>query len=256
MRMRKVSLDRKTRENTGACNFPQAARLALFLFPTNTASPMTSTDNFRQDFLRFALDCDVLRFGEFKTKSGRLSPYFFNSGLFNTGDSLAKLGRYYAEAALASNVKFDMIFGPAYKGIPLVSALAIGLAEKGHNLPYSFNRKEAKDHGEGGVIVGAPLAGRVLIVDDVITDGAAKREAIELVRAHGAEPAGVLIMLDRMERGTGTLSAVQELTAQFGIPVIAIAALPDVLALVSANNALTEFRGKIEVYRGKYGVVE
>jgi orotate phosphoribosyltransferase len=212
-------------------------------------------DTFRQDFLRFALECNVLRFGEFTTKSGRLSPYFFNSGLFNTGESLLKLGRYYAQAALASGIQFDMSFGPAYKGIPLVSALAIGLAEKGHNLPYSFNRKEAKDHGEGGLIVGAPLAGRVLIVDDVITDGAAKREAIELVRSHGAEPAGVLIMLDRMERGTGTLSAVQELTAQFGIPVIAIAALPDVLALVSANNALAEFRGKIEVYRGTYGVV-
>ncbi len=228
---------------------------AIFHEPT-TASPMTSLDTFRQDFLRFALECDVLRFGEFKTKSGRLSPYFFNSGVFNTGDSLAKLGRYYAEAALASGVPFDMIFGPAYKGIPLVSALAIGLAEKGHNLPYSFNRKEAKDHGEGGVIVGAPLAGRVLIVDDVITDGAAKREAIELVRAHGAIPAGVLIMLDRMERGAGTLSAVQELEAQFAIPVIAIAALPDVLALVSANNALTPFKDRIEVYRGKYGVVE
>ena len=217
---------------------------------------MTSINNFRQDFLRFALECDVLRFGEFKTKSGRLSPYFFNSGLFNTGDSLARLGRYYAEAALASGVKFDMIFGPAYKGIPLVSALAIGLAEKGHNLPYSFNRKEAKDHGEGGVIVGAPLAGRVLIVDDVITAGTSVRESVQLIRTHGAEPAGVLIMLDRMERGTGTLSALQEITAQFGIPVIAIAALPDVLALVGANTALTEFRGKIEVYRGKYGVVE
>ena len=217
---------------------------------------MTSMDTFRQDFLRFALECDVLRFGEFKTKSGRLSPYFFNSGLFNTGESLAKLGRYYAEAALASGIPFDMTFGPAYKGIPLVSALAIGLAEKGHNLPYSFNRKEAKDHGEGGLIVGAPLTGRVLIVDDVITAGTSVRESVQLIREHGAEPAGVLIMLDRMERGTGTLSAVQEVTAQFGIPVIAIAALPDVLALVSANNALIEFRGKIEVYRGKYGVVE
>ena len=213
-------------------------------------------DTFRQDFLRFALDCDVLRFGEFKTRSGRLSPYFFNSGLFNTGEALARLGRYYAAAALASGVAFDMTFGPAYKGIPLVSALAIGLAEKGHNLPYSFNRKEAKDHGEGGLIVGAPLAGRVLIVDDVITAGTAKREAIELVRAHGATPAGVLIMLDRMERGTGTLSAVQELEAEFGIPVIAIAALPDVLALVSANAALTEFKDKIEMYRESYGVVE
>ena len=217
---------------------------------------MTSTDTFRQDFLRFALECDVLRFGEFKTKSGRLSPYFFNSGLFNTGESLARLGRYYAQAALASGIQFDMTFGPAYKGIPLVSALAIGLAENGHNLPYSFNRKEAKDHGEGGLIVGAPLAGRVLIVDDVITAGTSVRESVQLIREYGAEPAGVLIMLDRMERGTGTLSAVQELTAQFGIPVIAIAALPDVLALVSANDALTEFRGKIEVYRGKYGVVE
>jgi len=217
---------------------------------------MTSQNSFRQDFLRFALECNVLRFGEFKTKSGRLSPYFFNSGLFNTGGSLAKLGRYYADAAIASGVKFDMIFGPAYKGIPLVSALAIGLAEKGHNLPYSFNRKEAKDHGEGGVIVGAPLAGRVLIVDDVITDGAAKREAIELVRAHGATPAGVLIMLDRMERGTGTLSAVQELEAQFGIPVIAIASLPDVLQLVGGDAALNEFMDKIEAYRVAYGVVE
>ena len=217
---------------------------------------MTSTDTFRQDFLRFALECDVLRFGEFKTKSGRLSPYFFNSGLFNTGESLARLGRYYAQAALASGIRFDMTFGPAYKGIPLVSALAIGLAENGHNLPYSFNRKEAKDHGEGGLIVGAPLAGRVLIVDDVITAGTSVRESVQLIREHGAEPAGVLIMLDRMERGTGTLSAVQEVTAQFGIPVIAIAALPDVLALVGANNALTEFRGKIEVYRGLYGVVE
>ena len=215
----------------------------------------TSMNNFRQDFLRFALECDVLRFGEFTTKSGRLSPYFFNSGLFNTGDTLARLGRYYADAALASGVQFDMIYGPAYKGIPLVSALAIGLAEKGHNLPYSFNRKEAKDHGEGGLIVGAPLAGRVLVVDDVITAGTSVRESVQLIRKHGAEPAGVLIMLDRMERGTGTLSAVQEVTAQFGIPVIAIASLPDVLALVSANNALTEFRGKIEVYRGKYGVV-
>ena len=217
---------------------------------------MTVADTFRQDFLRFALECDVLRFGEFKTKSGRLSPYFFNSGLFNTGESLLKLGRYYADAALASGIGFDMTFGPAYKGIPLVSALAIGLAEKGHNLPYSFNRKEAKDHGEGGLIVGAPLAGRVLIVDDVITDGAAKREAIELVRSHGATPAGVLIMLDRKERGTGTKSAVQELEAQFGIPVVAIASLPDVMDLVSATAALAEYKEKIEAYRESYGVAE
>jgi orotate phosphoribosyltransferase len=213
-------------------------------------------NSFRQEFLRFALKCDVLRFGEFKTKSGRLSPYFFNSGLFNTGESLAKLGRYYADAALASGVGFDMTFGPAYKGIPLVSALAIGLAEKGHNLPYSFNRKEAKDHGEGGTIVGAPLAGRVLIVDDVITAGTSVRESVAIIRAHGAVPAGVLIMLDRMERGTGTLSAVQEVEANIGIPVIAIASLPDVLALVGSDPALNKFKDKIEAYRGLYGVVE
>jgi len=217
---------------------------------------MAVADTFRQDFLRFALECDVLRFGEFKTKSGRLSPYFFNSGLFNTGESLLKLGRYYADAALASGIGFDMTFGPAYKGIPLVSALAIGLAEKGHNLPYSFNRKEAKDHGEGGTIVGASLAGRVLIVDDVITAGTSVRESVAIIRDHGAVPAGVLIMLDRMERGTGTLSAVQEVVANIGIPVIAIASLPDVLALVGSDPALNEFKDKIEAYRELYGVVE
>jgi orotate phosphoribosyltransferase len=256
MRMSYLSLNRKTRENTGELHFSTSAAVSRNASTfTSRCSLMISSSTFRQDFLRFALECDVLRFGEFKTKSGRLSPYFFNSGLFNTGESLARLGRYYAEAALTSGVQFDMTFGPAYKGIPLVSALAIGLAEKGHNLPYSFNRKEAKDHGEGGLIVGAPLAGRVLIVDDVITAGTSVRESVALIREHGATPAGVLIMLDRMERGAGTLSAVQEVTAQFGIPVIAIAALPDVLALVGANNALTEFRGKIEVYRGLYGVV-
>ena len=217
---------------------------------------MTVADTFRQDFLRFALECDVLRFGEFKTKSGRLSPYFFNSGLFNTGESLLKLGRYYADAALASGIGFDMTFGPAYKGIPLVSALAIGLAEKGHNLPYSFNRKEAKDHGEGGLIVGAPLAGRVLIVDDVITAGTSVRESVEIIRAHGAVPAGVLIMLDRKERGTGTQSAVQEVVATAGIPVVAIASLHDVMELVSATAALAEYKEKIEAYRESYGVAE
>ncbi|MCZ2135238.1 MAG: orotate phosphoribosyltransferase [Burkholderiales bacterium] len=212
------------------------------------------TLSFRQQFLRFALDCDVLRFGEFKTKSGRLSPYFFNSGLFNTGESLRRLGAYYADAVLAADVPFDMTFGPAYKGIPLVSALAIGLAEKGHNLPYAFNRKEAKDHGEGGLIVGAPLAGRVLIVDDVITAGTSVRESVALIRAAGATPAGVLIMLDRRERGTGTLSAVQEVEATFGIPVVAIASLPDVLELVATEPALHAHQQKIESYRAQYGV--
>ncbi len=217
-------------------------------------SSAASPAHFRTDFLEFALSYQALRFGEFKTKSGRLSPYFFNSGLFNTGTALARLGEFFAEAALHSGIAFDMAFGPAYKGIPLVAALTIGLAAKGHDLPYAFNRKEAKDHGEGGLIVGAPLAGRVLIVDDVITDGAAKREAIELVRAHGAIPAGVLIMLDRQERGTGTLSAVQELEQRFGVPVIAIASLQDVLLLVQQRAELTEYRAKIEAYRHDYGV--
>ncbi len=215
---------------------------------------MTAVNDFRQQFLSFALACDALRFGEFKTKSGRLSPYFFNSGQFNTGAALSALGGYFADALLASKVPFDMVFGPAYKGIPLVSALAVGLAAKGHNLPYAFNRKEAKDHGEGGLIVGAPLKGRVVIVDDVITDGAAKRESIEMIRSLGATPAAVLIMVDRMERGTGTKSAVQELEADYGIPVIAIATLVDVMKMVAADPKLAEFQQKIDTYRGQYGI--
>jgi orotate phosphoribosyltransferase len=215
---------------------------------------MTDKNDFRQQFLNFALSCDALRFGAFKTKAGRLSPYFFNSGQFNTGAALHALGGYFADALLASNVAFDMAFGPAYKGIPLVSALAIGLAEKGHNVPYAFNRKEAKDHGEGGLIVGAPLKGRVVIVDDVITDGASKRESIDMIRSSGATPTAVLIMVDRMERGTGTKSAVQELEADYGIPVIAIATLSDVMKLVAADQKLSEFKTKIDAYRGQYGI--
>src|SRR5690348_2263673 len=157
---------------------------------------------YRQDFLAFALSRGVLRFGRFVTKAGRETPYFFNAGLFNDGESLRRLGGFYAEAYLACGVACDQLFGPAYKGITLVAATAVALAEKGHNLPYSFNRKEAKDHGEGGTLVGARLAGRVLIVDDVITAGTSVRESVELIRAHGAQPAGVLIALDRMERGT------------------------------------------------------
>ena len=166
--------------------------------------------DFRREFLAFALARGVLRFGEFTTKSGRRSPYFFNAGLFADGESLRQLGRYYAEAWLASGLACDQLFGPAYKGITLAAAVAVALAEKGHNLPVSFYRKEAKDQGEGGPIVGAPLKGRVLIVDDVITEGGAKREAIELIRAQGAHPAGVLIAFDRLERGRGERSAVQE----------------------------------------------
>ncbi|MGL4233915.1 MAG: orotate phosphoribosyltransferase [Casimicrobium sp.] len=215
---------------------------------------MTADNDFRQAFLRFALDCDALRFGEFKTKSGRLSPYFFNSGQFNTGAALNALGGYFSEALLASKVPFDMAFGPAYKGIPLVSALAIGLAQKGHNVPYAFNRKEAKDHGEGGLIVGAPLKGRVVIVDDVVTAGTSVRESVAMIKAAGAVPAGVLIMVDRMERGTGSKSAVQEVEQDIGIPVIAIATLVDVMKMVSSNPALAEFQNKIDAYRNEYGV--
>lgn len=208
---------------------------------------------FRHDFLAFALARDVLRFGQFVTKAGRKTPYFFNAGLFNDGDSLRRLGRFYAEAYLASGIACDQLFGPAYKGITLAAATAIALAEKGHNLRYSFNRKEAKDHGEGGVIVGAPLQGQVLIVDDVITDGGAKREAIELIRANGANPAGVLIAFDRMERGRGERSAVQELTREFGLPVIAIATLEDLLIFLAGRPELRTQAAEVNAYREQYG---
>src|SRR5437762_13256420 len=208
---------------------------------------------FRHDFLAFAMAREVLRFGRFVTKAGRKPPYFFNAGLFNDGDSLRRLGRFYAEAYLASGIACDQLFGPAYKGITLAAATGIALAEKGHNLRYSFNRKEAKDHGEGGVIVGAPLQGRVLIVDDVITDGGAKREAIELIRANGATPAGVLIAFDRMERGRGERSAVQELEQEVGIPVVAIATLDDLLGLLARRQDLAQQRREVMSYREQYG---
>ncbi|HSS69217.1 MAG TPA: orotate phosphoribosyltransferase [Casimicrobiaceae bacterium] len=212
-------------------------------------------DSFRQDFLAFALARDVLRFGKFVTKAGRETPYFFNAGLFNDGESLRRLGEFYADAYLASGVACNQLFGPAYKGITLAAAMAIALAKKGQNLPWSFNRKEAKDHGEGGLIVGAPLKGRVLIVDDVITDGGAKRESIELIRAQGAEPAGVLIAFDRMERGRGERSAVQELSQSFGIPVIAIANLEDLLAFLPTRPDLAQHVAAVEAYRRQYGPV-
>ena len=208
---------------------------------------------FRQEFLAFALARDVLRFGRFVTKAGRQTPYFFNAGLFNDGDSLRRLGHFYAEAYLASGIVCDQLFGPAYKGITLAAATAIALAERGHNLPYNFNRKEAKDHGEGGTIVGAALAGRVLIVDDVITDGGAKREAIELIRAQGATPAGVLIAFDRMERGLSERSAVQELTREFGIPVVAIADLDDLLGFLAGRPELAQHAAAVRAYREQYG---
>jgi orotate phosphoribosyltransferase len=209
---------------------------------------------FRREFVDFSIRAGVLRFGEFRTKAGRLSPYFFNAGLFADGERLGALGGFYARAALASGIGYDVLFGPAYKGITLAAVTAVALAGLGHNVPFCFNRKEAKDHGEGGDIVGAPLAGRALIVDDVITDGAAKREAIELIRAHGAVPAGILIALDRQERGKGELSATQEVSREFGLPVTAIATLDDVLDTLRARPGERANVDRIEEYRRQYGV--
>ena len=210
-------------------------------------------DDFRRDFLAFALAREVLRFGEFVTKAGRKSPYFFNAGLFSDGQSLRRLGQFYAQALRVSGVRYDQLFGPAYKGITLVAASAIALAENGQNLPYSFNRKEAKDHGEGGNVVGAPLAGRIVIVDDVITAGTSVRESVDLIRAQGAVPAGVLIALDRMERGQGERSAVREVRDTFGIPVVAIATLEDVMAFIADHPALARYAGAVTDYRAQYG---
>jgi orotate phosphoribosyltransferase len=223
----------------------------------NAAAAPAATPNreaFRREFVAFAIRAGALRFGEFKTKAGRLSPYFFNAGLFCDGDRLGELARFYAQAALASGIAFDVLFGPAYKGITLAAATAMALAELGHNVPFSFNRKEAKDHGEGGTIVGAALKGRALIVDDVITDGASKREAIEIIRGAGAIPAGVLIALDRQERGQGELSATQEVSREFGIPVTAIAGLADILATLRERPEERDNVEAIEDYRRRYGV--
>nr|WP_208399651.1 MULTISPECIES: orotate phosphoribosyltransferase [unclassified Dyella] len=198
---------------------------------------------------------DVLRFGEFTLKSGRQSPYFFNMGRIDSGAALARLGRAYASALVNSGVPVDMLFGPAYKGIPLAAATAIALAdEHGRDLPWAYNRKEAKDHGEGGVLVGAPLQGRVLIVDDVMTAGTAVRESLALIRAQGATPAGVLIALDRQERGTGALSAAQEVAADYGIPVIAITSLSDVMAYAGERPELADEYERLMAYRERYGV--
>ena len=210
--------------------------------------------DFRQQFLQFSIDSEVLRFGEFTTKAGRQSPYFFNAGLFNDGDMLGKLGEFYAKAILAADIPFDTLFGPAYKGIPLAAATSIALARSGHNHPWCFNRKEAKDHGEGGKLVGAPLTGRVLIIDDVISAGTSVRESIEIIQQHGAEPAGVIIAIDRMERGLGELSAAQEVRASHGIPVFAIATLNDLLAYLQTSANMKQYMQAIEHYRSIYGV--
>ena len=210
--------------------------------------------NFRMQFVEFALKQGVLQFGEFKTKAGRLSPYFFNAGLFNTGEALAQLGEFYANAILASGITFDLLFGPAYKGIPLVSATAVALARAGRNVPFCFNRKEPKDHGEGGVIVGAPLAGQVLILDDVISAGTSVRESVELIRTAGAHPAAVVIALDRMERGAGSASAMQEARTLYSLPVIAIATLDDIVSFLEGRGTMAHELHAVRHYRSLYGV--
>ncbi len=210
--------------------------------------------DFRQEFIEFALAQNVLRFGEFKTKAGRLSPYFFNAGLFNDGTALDRLSQFYAKAIRASGIDCDMLFGPAYKGIPLVAVSALALSRDGHNLPFAFNRKEAKDHGEGGNIIGAPLAGRVLIVDDVISAGTSVRESVEIIRTAGATPCGVVIALDRMERGTGALSAVQEVERDYGIPVVAVATLDDLMAYLQQRPDFKAHEAAVAQYRQEYGV--
>lgn len=209
--------------------------------------------DFRQEFIEFAISRKVLCFGEFKTKAGRLSPYFFNAGLFNDGDSLRKLGQFYAKAIRDVRLPFDMLFGPAYKGIPLVSAIAIALAESGYNYPFCFNRKEVKDHGEGGSLVGAPLVGRVLIVDDVISAGVSVHESVGHIRASGAVPCGVIIALDRMERGNGELSATQEVHHACGIQVASIINLDDIANYLRGRKSLRHNLQAIESYRAQYG---
>ena len=211
-------------------------------------------DNFRQDFIRFVVGQKVLYFGEFKTKAGRLSPYFFNAGLFYDGQSLKQLAQFYAKAILAARVEFDMLFGPAYKGIPLVAAVAMALADTGRNVRYSFNRKEEKDHGEGGMVVGAPLAGRVLIIDDVISAGTSVRQSVEIIKAAQAVPCGVAIALDRMERGSGELSAAQEVERLYGMPVISIARPDDLVAYLQADSGMSANLTAVNKYRAQYGV--
>ena len=210
---------------------------------------------YQRDFIRFAIERGVLRFGEFTLKSGRTSPYFFNAGLFNSGSALAQLGKFYAAAVAASGIEFDVIFGPAYKGIPLAAATAIALAESHQrDLPWCFNRKEAKDHGEGGTLVGAPLVGRVLIVDDVITAGTAIREVMQIIQNQQAQAAGVLIALDRQERGQGDLSAIQEVERDFGMPVVSIVSLAQVLDFLAQDQQLKQHLPAVEAYRDQYGI--
>ena len=210
---------------------------------------------YQREFIRFAIERGVLRFGSFTLKSGRTSPYFFNAGLFNSGLALAQLGRFYAAAVVESGIAFDVLFGPAYKGIPLAAATAVALAEQHElDLPWCFNRKEAKTHGEGGSLVGAPLEGRVLIVDDVITAGTAIREVMQIIQAQGAQAAGVLIALNREERGQGALSAIQEVERDFAMPVVSIVSLTQVLEYLADNAELKQHLPAVQAYREQYGI--
>jgi len=222
---------------------------------------MSSNNSNQDNFIRFALEAKVLSFGEFKTKAGRLSPYFFNAGGFNDGARLSALGCYYAKALQESKISFDMLYGPAYKGITLAAATAIALADSGLNIPFAYNRKEAKDHGEGGSLIGAPVKGKVVIIDDVISAGTSVRESVDLIRGAGAEPAAVLIALDRMERSgnaveIGEKSAVQAVEEEFGLPVIAIANLADLMTFLTASSdtELTNYLPAVKAYRDQYGI--
>lgn len=211
--------------------------------------------DYQRQFIELALSKNVLKFGEFTLKSGRNSPYFFNTGLFDSGNDLAQLGRCYAQTIIEHKLDFDVIFGPAYKGIPLVSAASMALADHHKiNKPYSFNRKEKKDHGEGGSIVGSALSGDILIIDDVISAGTAIRESIDIIKANGANPMGVLIALDRQEKGQGELSAVQEVERDYGIPVYSIIKLADLISYLKQDANLSSFYDKVSAYREQYGV--
>jgi orotate phosphoribosyltransferase len=211
--------------------------------------------DYQRAFIEFALQRSVLKFGQFTLKSGRTSPYFFNAGLFNTGRDLAKLGQYYAQALVSSGIQFDVLFGPAYKGIPIATTTAVALADK-HDIdtPYCFNRKEAKAHGEGGTLVGSPLSGRIMLVDDVITAGTAIRESMQLIEAHNASLAGVLIALDRQEKGTGELSAIQEVERDFNTQVVSIVSLTDLVEYLSEQADMGEHLANIQQYRQDYGI--
>jgi orotate phosphoribosyltransferase len=220
----------------------------------STKNTIEQSEKFRQEFIAFAIKKEVLRFGEFTTKAGRLSPYFFNAGLFNDGESLMKLGEFYAEAIKNSGIEFDMLFGPAYKGITLAASIAIAFAKEGRNIPYAYNRKEAKDHGEGGTIVGSPLKGRVLIIDDVISAGTSVRESVELIASNGANACGVAIAIDRQEKGMGELSAVQEVVKNNQIPVCTIANLTDLLTYLQNKKEMAHNLHAVKTYRQQYGV--